>query len=39
VSKWEGQFDREAMLAAFRGETTTPEPSKEATEPPVPVSI
>lgn len=39
VSKWEGQFDREAMLAAFRGETTTPEPSKEATEPPVPVSV
>ncbi|XAS72432.1 cation:dicarboxylase symporter family transporter [Micrococcaceae bacterium Sec5.1] len=39
VSKWEGQFDREAMLAAFRGETTTPEASKEATEPPVPVSV
>ncbi|MGO4250118.1 cation:dicarboxylase symporter family transporter [Paenarthrobacter sp. RAF54_2] len=48
VSKWEGQFDREAMLAAFRGEittleTTTPEPttpeaSKAATEPSVPVS-
>lgn len=39
VSKWEGQFDREAMLAAFRGETTTPEPTKEATEPPVPASV
>ncbi|GGJ38702.1 cation:dicarboxylate symporter family transporter [Paenarthrobacter histidinolovorans] len=24
VSKWEGQFDREAMLAAFSGENTTP---------------
>ncbi|BCW51791.1 hypothetical protein StoSoilB13_41330 (plasmid) [Arthrobacter sp. StoSoilB13] len=39
VSKWEGQFDREAMLAAFRGETTTPEPTKEVTEPPVPASV
>jgi aerobic C4-dicarboxylate transport protein len=38
VSKWEGQFDREAMLAAFRGETTTPEVSKGATEPSVRVS-
>ncbi|MCR1162370.1 cation:dicarboxylase symporter family transporter [Paenarthrobacter sp. UW852] len=36
VSKWEGQFDREAMLAAFRGETTTPEEGDAVTEPTVP---
>ncbi len=36
VSKWEGQFDREAMLAAFRGETTTPEEGEAVTEPLVP---
>lgn len=39
VSKWEGQFDREAMLAAFRGETTTPELTKEPAEPQVPASV
>ncbi|MGA8788987.1 MAG: cation:dicarboxylase symporter family transporter [Paenarthrobacter sp.] len=32
VSKWEGQFDRDAMLAAFRGEDTTPEISDAASE-------
>jgi len=36
VSKWEGQFDREAMLAAFRGETTNTEVSETAAEPSVP---
>ncbi|WP_422757819.1 cation:dicarboxylate symporter family transporter [Paenarthrobacter sp. C1] len=36
VSKWEGQFDREAMLAAFRGETTNTEVSEAAAEPSVP---
>ncbi|WP_235036259.1 cation:dicarboxylate symporter family transporter [Arthrobacter sp. 18067] len=33
VSKWEGQFDREAMLAAFRGEDSTPEDTDPAAEP------
>ncbi|WP_354232107.1 cation:dicarboxylate symporter family transporter [Arthrobacter bambusae] len=32
VSKWEGQFDRNAMLAAFRGEDTTPEITDAASE-------
>ncbi|MDD7834505.1 cation:dicarboxylate symporter family transporter [Paenarthrobacter sp. AB444] len=34
VAKWEGQFDREAMLAAFRGDSTTPDPA--AAEPQAP---
>nr|WP_311211786.1 MULTISPECIES: cation:dicarboxylase symporter family transporter [unclassified Arthrobacter] len=32
VSKWEGQFDRDAMLAAFRGEDTTPKITDAASE-------
>ena len=36
VSKWEGQFDREAMLAAFRGEDTMQEDTDAATEPSAP---
>ncbi|WP_354514618.1 cation:dicarboxylase symporter family transporter [Paenarthrobacter sp. 4246] len=32
VSKWEGQFDRDAMLAAFRGEDTMQEDTDAATE-------
>jgi aerobic C4-dicarboxylate transport protein len=28
VAKWEGQFDREAMLRAFRGEISTGEPAE-----------
>ncbi|WP_244296936.1 cation:dicarboxylate symporter family transporter [Paenarthrobacter nitroguajacolicus] len=35
VSKWEGQFDRDAMLAAFRGEPRTPD-VEEAAEPSAP---
>ncbi|MCP1411831.1 aerobic C4-dicarboxylate transport protein [Paenarthrobacter sp. A20] len=34
VSKWEGQFDREAMLAAFRGEDPTPDVTVVPAEPP-----
>ncbi|MDI2037143.1 Aerobic C4-dicarboxylate transport protein [Paenarthrobacter nitroguajacolicus] len=37
VSKWEGQFDREAMLAAFRGEDTTPDHNESAEPAPQPV--
>ncbi|MCT9871261.1 cation:dicarboxylate symporter family transporter [Paenarthrobacter aurescens] len=36
VSKWEGQFDREAMLASFRGEDATPESTGPGTETSVP---
>ncbi|SEJ51859.1 aerobic C4-dicarboxylate transport protein [Arthrobacter sp. yr096] len=36
VSKWEGQFDRDAMLAAFRGEDPSPDVTAAPTEPLVP---
>ncbi|MFC8039833.1 C4-dicarboxylate transporter DctA [Paenarthrobacter sp. NPDC057355] len=37
VAKWEGQFDREAMLAAFRGDSTPPDPEAAPAEPQAPV--
>jgi aerobic C4-dicarboxylate transport protein len=33
VAKWEGEFDRDAMLRAFRGEDALPEKAGEAPMP------
>ncbi|MNG31321.1 C4-dicarboxylate transport protein [compost metagenome] len=39
VAKWEGQFDRAAMLRAFAGETTTADAALEPAGTSVPGSV